>query len=163
MHDPAPPTPPAPDHRRHVRTSDSRGQSLVEFVLVFPILMILVFGVIDFAMGVRSYVALTNATREGARFGAVGSPLGSPVTSCVGEGGATVVGRVCTVSEGLNKSQIAVTPSCDSECDAGNSLRVEASYQYNFFTPLGDFMDFFSGGAFPETIDLNTSADMRLE
>ncbi len=160
MHNPAPPP---PRRRSHVRTGDTRGQSLVEFVLVFPILIILVFGVIDFAMAVRSYVALTNATREGARYGSVGNPLGASVTSCVGQSNTTVVGRVCTAVEGLDKSQMTVTPSCDPACDPGSSLHVEASYQYDFFTPLGDMIDFFSGGAFPESLDMASSVDMRLE
>lgn len=141
----------------------SRGQSLVEFVLIFPILIILVFGVIDFSMGIRSYVSLTNATREGARYGAVGNPLGSSITTCVGQPNTTVSGRVCTVSEGLHKDQMTVTPECDPSCEPGNSLHVAATYQYDFFTPLGDMIGFFSGGSFPETIDMESSVDMRLE
>jgi hypothetical protein len=136
---------------------------LVEFVLVFPILIILVFGIIDFAMGVRSYVSLTNATREGARYGAVGNDLGGAVTTCEGQGNADVVGRVCSVAEGLHKAQMTVSPSCDPDCDPGSSLRVEATYQYDFFTPLGDMIDLFSGGSFPESLDLKSTADMRLE
>jgi Flp pilus assembly protein TadG len=136
---------------------------LVEFVLVFPILIILVFGVIDFALGVRSYVSLTNATREGARYGAVGNPLGSAVTTCAGSGNTNVVGRVCTVSEGLNKDQMTVTPSCDPDCEPGNSIHVEATYTYDFVTPLGDMMSFFSGGSVPSSLDMESSVDMRLE
>ena len=30
-------------------------------------------------------------------------------------------------------------------------------------TPLGGLIRFFSGGTFPDTLSLNTSADMRLE
>ena len=57
-----------------IQRRSQRGQSLVEFALVLPILLILVLGIVDFGMGLRAYVTLTNATREGARFAAVGEP-----------------------------------------------------------------------------------------
>ncbi|MEX0710415.1 MAG: TadE family protein [Chloroflexota bacterium] len=48
-----------------------RGQSLVEFALVFPIFILLVFGLID--MGRYAYVnsTISQAAREGARVAAV--------------------------------------------------------------------------------------------
>ena len=48
-----------------------RGQSLVEFALVFPIFMLLVFGVIDGARLVYTNSQLGQAAREGARVAAV--------------------------------------------------------------------------------------------
>ncbi len=48
--------------------SRERGQSLVEFALTLPILLLLVLGTIDLGMGFRTYIALTNAAREGARW-----------------------------------------------------------------------------------------------
>jgi Flp pilus assembly protein TadG len=153
--------PKGPPNRRGRRSS--RGQSIVEFALIAPLLLITVFGIIDFAMGLRAWVSLTNATRDGARYGSVGNPLGSAVTSCVGEDDATVVGRVCTVAEGLDKAEMTVDPSCDPDCDPGSSVRVEATYEYHFITPMGDLLNFVSGGSFPETLDLSTSTDMRLE
>ena len=47
-----------------------RGAVIVEFALVVPLLMIIVFGIIDFS---RAYAALNNinsSLREGARYGA---------------------------------------------------------------------------------------------
>lgn len=45
-----------------------QGQSLVELALALPMLLLLVLGVIDLGMGFRSYIALTNAAREGVRW-----------------------------------------------------------------------------------------------
>ena len=39
-----------------------RGQSLAEMALVLPMLLILIFGVVEFSMALRSYQQLTNAT-----------------------------------------------------------------------------------------------------
>ncbi len=50
-----------------MRTIWSRGQSLVEFALVLPILLLLFFGVVDGARLVYSYNAVSNAAREAGR------------------------------------------------------------------------------------------------
>ena len=46
-----------------------RGQSLVETAVVFPILLLLLAATIDFGRVFDAYIVLTNAAREGARFG----------------------------------------------------------------------------------------------
>ena len=141
-----------------------RGQSLVEFSLVLPILLIMVFGIIDFGLGLRSYISLTNATREGARFAAVGNPAGSFPSQCNGTTTTTVIGRTCVAVEGLNRSNItSVTVTYPNGQGPGNSVIVSANYTYQYITPLGDIIHFFSGGALTETLSLSTSTDMRLE
>jgi Flp pilus assembly protein TadG len=59
--------------RRDMRTTRrrSRGQALVEFALVFPIALIVLFGVFDVGRAVFIYNGLTNAAREGARLAIV--------------------------------------------------------------------------------------------
>jgi Flp pilus assembly protein TadG len=49
----------------------SQGQALVEFALVFPLMMLLLIGFVDLARGVYAYNTLANAAREGARVAAV--------------------------------------------------------------------------------------------
>jgi len=46
---------------------DDRGQSLVEFALVAPLLLILILGIVDFARAWNVYQVLTDAGREGTR------------------------------------------------------------------------------------------------
>ena len=141
-----------------------RGQSLVEFSLVLPVLLIMVFGIIDFGLGLRSYISLTNATREGARFAAVGNPAGSFPSQCDGTTTTTVIGRTCVAVEGLNRSNItSVTVTYPDGQGPGNSVIVSADYTYQYITPLGDIIHFFSGGTLTETLPLSTSTDMRLE
>lgn len=59
--------------RFRVRPSASsrRGQSLVEFALVFPIAILVLMAVFDVGRAVFAYNGLTNAAREGARMAAV--------------------------------------------------------------------------------------------
>jgi hypothetical protein len=46
---------------------DERGQNLVEFALLLPILLILLMGIMQFGLIFNAYVTLNNAVREGAR------------------------------------------------------------------------------------------------
>ena len=50
--------------RRHVR---QRSQALIEFALVSPVLLLLLFGVIDIGRAIFYYDTLNHAAREGAR------------------------------------------------------------------------------------------------
>lgn len=140
----------------------SKAQSLVELSLTLPILLILVFGIIDFGLGMRSYISLANSVREGARFAAVGNPAGDP-SDCDGVTSDTVYGRLCITTGGLDLTELTPSVTYPSGIGPGNSVVVSADYTYNFVTPLGDMLDFFSGGTFPTTISLSSSTDMRLE
>ena len=48
------------------RTSDG-GQSLVEFALVFPLFMLIIFGIFDAGRLIYTYNTVSNAARDGAR------------------------------------------------------------------------------------------------
>jgi Flp pilus assembly protein TadG len=49
------------------RRTEERGQAFVELALVLPVLLLLLLGVIQFGNVFRDYIALTDATRVGAR------------------------------------------------------------------------------------------------
>jgi hypothetical protein len=50
-----------------------KGASTVEFALVVPVLILLLFGIIQFGMAFGDQLAITHAAREGARLAAVGA------------------------------------------------------------------------------------------
>lgn len=54
--------------RRWLRSE--RGQTMVETAMVLPILLVLVFGMIDFGRVFNAWITVTNSAREGARVGA---------------------------------------------------------------------------------------------
>jgi Flp pilus assembly protein TadG len=54
-------------HRLKLQT----GSNIVEFAFVMPLLVILVFGIMDFSIGLYNKAVITNAVREGARSGIV--------------------------------------------------------------------------------------------
>ncbi len=51
------------------------GQSLVEFALVLPILLILLLGILDFGRAVAAYNSVSNGARSGARVAIVNQDL----------------------------------------------------------------------------------------
>lgn len=46
------------------------GQSLVEFAITLPVLLMILLGVLDLGRLFFAYIAVNNAAREGARYGA---------------------------------------------------------------------------------------------
>jgi len=60
---------PATAHRRRTL---QLGTALLEFALVAPVLVVLLFGTIEMGRVLHSVVLVTNAAREGARRGSVG-------------------------------------------------------------------------------------------
>ena len=57
----------------HKKLRSESGASAVEFALLLPVLMMILFGIIEFGMALYRQAILTNASREGARLGIVQS------------------------------------------------------------------------------------------
>ena len=148
--------------RRIRLDSSARGQSLMEISLLLPVLLIIVFGIIDFGLGMRSYISLSNGVREGARFAALGNPAGEP-SDCDGTTNTTVYGALCAATDGLDLDELEPDVTYPDGYASGNSVVVSADYSHNFVTPLGDLIGFVSGGSFPTSIELHSSTDMRIE
>lgn len=54
---------------RHRRARDDRGAAAVEFALVAPFVLLLLFGMISTGMTYTDHLSVSNAVREGSRFG----------------------------------------------------------------------------------------------
>lgn len=54
------------------RQDESRGQSLLEVAIILPVLLIMLYGVVEAGFGLRNYLIVSNANREAARFAARG-------------------------------------------------------------------------------------------
>ena len=59
---------------KNILTNSRRGQTLIEFAMILPILMMLIFGVIEFGRYLYLKNSVTNAAREGARKAVVTNP-----------------------------------------------------------------------------------------
>ncbi|MGB2695482.1 MAG: TadE family protein [Dehalococcoidia bacterium] len=123
--------------------NSNRGQSLVEFAFVVPILFILVFGIIDFGVGLHSWITVTNAAREGARLGAVHGTQ------------AEVIARVHERASNLDQASLDVLVT-NAEGDPGQPVRVQVDYEYDLITPLGSILHMPS-------LDMSAKSEMRIE
>lgn len=145
-----------------------RAQSLAEFAMVVPVFLILVFGIIDFGMGLRAYITVSQATREAARYAAVGNPGGTFTSGgsgqCNGSTTTSAVGRVCSAMDGLDLTDVqSVSVTYPQGQFPGNSVRVQTQYRYYFITPVKALINFVSGGSMPGYVTITSSTDMRIE
>lgn len=56
---------------RNLRTSRQRGQALVEFALILPVMAVITFGMIEFGFMLNNHAAVVTSARDGARVAAV--------------------------------------------------------------------------------------------
>ena len=141
------------------------GQSLVEFTFVLPIFLLVLFAIIDFGMAFNTWITVTNSAREGARLGAVHPPLlNVPSSPCNGKSSLEqcIEDRVRATADTLNQANLDVSVQ-GAQGTVGESVVVDVSYAYSLITPLANIMGMVSGGSIGETLNLSSTADMRLE
>ena len=123
------------------------GQSLAEFALILPVIVIIIFGLVDMARAMQAYVTIQEAARDGARYAVTGridcvGPSIQNRDNCIKQ---TVTDRV----DGLNDAASITTTyrSWDypayadppTENDAGDqcdAVEVEVHYTYKPMTPI---------------------------
>jgi Flp pilus assembly protein TadG len=106
--------------RRHTIRNE-RGQTMVEFALVIPILCVVLFGILQFGALYNDYVTLTDATRVGARRAAVSRFESSP--------SAAAETAMRKAASGLVASKLSV--SVTSTWKQGDPVVVEGTYPYS--------------------------------
>ncbi len=146
--------------RRHVaRGRWDRGQSLIEFVLVVPMLLVLFFGIIEFGNAWRIFQLVTNTAREGARE----AVLPSSTTATVD---AVIDGRL--TGSGLDVSQATVILGiCSGGTCTNRPDTVSIDYPYEFVF-IGGVIGLMCGavgcdGSAYSTVNLSSTAIMRNE
>ncbi len=126
-----------------------RGQAMVEFALLLPIFLVVLFLIIDFGVGISRWVIVTNSTRAGARIGAVGAST------------TDIADKVALTSNGLLAAAdvtIRYVGDGDTFVERGESVVVESNYEYGLITPLGNFLSLAW-----DSITFHSCTDMRLE
>ncbi|ERI91501.1 TadE-like protein [Clostridiales bacterium oral taxon 876 str. F0540] len=124
---------------------NNKGQALVEFAIILPILLLLIMGIVQFGMMINSYLSIQYASREGARAGIVGST------------DAEIKNLIIANSQSLDASKITVTITPDfANRKSGDALTVKLSYSYNLTVPIISSM-------FKNSVLLNAQTSMRIE
>ena len=143
---------------RHVTRHllSARGQTLVEFALVAPIFVILLAGIIDFAMAMDRRITVQHAIREGARYAAVTDDVGLVCDRVVEQAQGIVTSPDITISY-----EDKDDPLNGRDTDVGDSVKVTASFTYDLPIIRPALSGLFGGDI--GTIDMSPWGDARLE
>ncbi|MCX7903857.1 MAG: pilus assembly protein [Caloramator sp.] len=102
-----------------------KGQSLVEFAIILPVLVFIFFGIIEFGLIMNSYIVIQSASREGARVGIVGGTDGD------------ILNFVYSAASNLDRNRITVNINPNEGArKSGDTLTVEVRYDYNILMPI---------------------------
>ena len=105
--------------------SRQQGAAMIEFALILPVLIVLVFGIIEFGRAFNADISLTHAAREGAREYAITQDTTAGINAA--KGAAT----------SLNPGDMNFTVSA---CNFGDPATMQITYPFTFsvpFVPLG--------------------------
>jgi Flp pilus assembly protein TadG len=139
-----------PRRRRGGRRS--QGQSLVEFALVFPIIILLVMGFAEIGRAVYAFNTIANAARQGARVAAVNQladvtecdesrPIEDPYEPHWSMRGCAILAAK-TIGVTTSNISVAYTPpigttlDCDPTLHVGCIADVTVTYHYTVSTPF---------------------------
>ncbi|BCZ45579.1 hypothetical protein psyc5s11_16460 [Clostridium gelidum] len=127
------------------KLKNQKGQALVEFTIVLPILMLLIMGIFQFGMMLNAYITIGNAAREGARTGIIGST------------DAEIRNLIISTSPSLEPENlvVSITPNVTNRI-AGGTLTVNVTYNYKLTVPI-------ISSLFNNVIVLNGQTSMRVE
>ena len=116
-----------------MKKSGERGAAAVEFALLLPVLVLILFGIIEFGLLLYDQQVITNASREGARAGIVQAAtrpnlaaITSVVTNYTGSYLVTFAGGA------VNPSVTAPNGACVDFGNPATGLQVSVTYRYTF-------------------------------
>lgn len=141
-----------------------RGQSLVEFVLALPILLVIVFGIIEFAAAWRTYQVITNVAREGARVGVtpagIQTVVDTRVTTLLSQSGLASGPPTATITYSCAGTPGGLCVGLSTGID--ESVRIDYVHQFVVLGPVLDLMCLGCGTNYT-TITLTSQTTMRNE
>ena len=139
------------------RLRGARGAELVEMALILPILLVVIAGIIDFALMFQAAEVVTNAAREGARVRVLPGYTDADVTARVDEylAASGLTGWHNTAVTGFTIG------GGGGGAPASNGIEVNVAYQHQFIA-LGPILALING-SFGSAITLNATSRMRVE
>jgi len=105
-----------------------KGQGLVEMAIVLPLLLLILFGIIEFGRVMGAGIMVTHVARDGARYGAVGA------TDC------EIVNRIQTKSTAVfydpeDPSKLTIDINRTGSV-SGEDIEVMVTYAVDLYIPL---------------------------
>lgn len=136
-----------------------QGQGLVEFALLLPILVLIVFGVLELGRAFFAFIAISNAAREGARVFTFRpdvttiANVQTAITSEIGNSPLVDVGKIASIQiQCGNAYTVVSTDDALKACPKWQPIRVTVTYNHDLILRL----------FFPATLTLRRSAEMMV-
>lgn len=141
-----------------MRCGKQRGSAAVEFAIVLPLLVVLVFGMVEFSLIMYDLAIITNASRVGARYGALFQPT-RPACSAI----QSNIGTLNLIT--FSSTPTTPTITCPALCvNQGDPVTVNVSYTYRYlFYPIVPKLLTGSSATTALTRILTASTTMRCE
>jgi Flp pilus assembly protein TadG len=111
-----------------MRRLNERGVAAAEFALLLPVLLTILFGIIEFGMIMYGREVVTNATREGARAGIVQGPPKRTEAEIIN------IATTYLTGTGVNPADVTFTVTGEGLANP-NTLTVSTTYLYRFLIP----------------------------
>jgi Flp pilus assembly protein TadG len=105
------------------RSRRERGAAAVEFAIIFPLLFLVIAGLVDFGRFFFDQIQLTNAAREGAR------------AAIVMASNNDVIARAAAATGGVPSVTVSVAASCTSGSTSNASVVVQAPFNWLVLGP----------------------------
>jgi hypothetical protein len=118
---------------RRGATPRSRGQGLVEFALVLPIMLFLFMMLFDFGRAVYAYSTVADAARQGVRYAIVNQSTATIQDKSAGA--ATALG-IAPASVQVAFHPAGTTVGTCSPLDLGCVAEVRVPYRWTAITPI---------------------------
>jgi len=130
-----------------IRNIRETAQGMTEFSIVIPLLLMLMYGIVEFGRAILVYTSVFTASREGARYGSVAGNY----TDCTGIRNAAIRSGVMA---GVQSSQISINydhgpgssiySSCNSSLEPESGDRIIVAVDVPFHPILLPYVDIFT-------------------
>lgn len=109
---------------------------MVEFALILPLFILLLFGILDFGRAIYGYNTINNAAREGARWAIVDQTVADIQATAAQHSVALGIADSDVEVEFVNNATGAVCTTLGTASAAACSAVVRVPYQYTAVTPV---------------------------
>lgn len=152
--------------RRFLRRED--GNVIIETAIMLSILLVLIFGILDFGRAMYVQNQLVSAAREAARSAAAYLPPTSTSPSVASTAQTVAIARFQPFgSTVLTSSNVTVTCSTGNCASAtGGSIKVALTYSFTWITPVWRLLKWTTTSKFNSSTGVSTfsaSAEYRYE
>ena len=124
------------------RIRKQRGTGLVEAAVTLPVLLTMLFGIMDFGRALFAYNDITYAAREGTRFAMVHGSTSQHAASAT-----DVQSIVSNYTDGLDPNALSVITTWSPDNKPGSNVTVQVQYTFTPMTPFFSTMPIALGAS----------------